>query len=201
MIKLYGIAASRAFRPMWLMQEINLPYELISVDFRKGENRSLEYLAINPNGLIPTLIDDELVLHESMAINLYLAKKYGGELYPDDPTKEALANMWSFWVMSEVEYSLLTALMHTRMLPDEQRDTDKASRNIQMLEGPFTILDNALADKPYLLGDTFSIADLNVAAVIGWCRPARIKLDRWPNLKNWLDACITRPAYKQAMRK
>ena len=103
--------------------------------------------------------------------------------------------------MSEVEYSLLTALMHTRTLPDGQRDADKARRNIQMLEGPFTILNDALADTSYLLGEIFSIADLNVAAVIGWCRPARIKLDQWPDLKSWLESCISRPAYRMALKK
>ena len=201
MIKLYGISASRAFRPMWLMEEIDLDYELIPVDFRKGENRTKDYLAINPNGKIPTLIDDDLVLYESMAINLYLAKQYGGNFYPDDPAQEALANMWSYWVMTEVEHSLLTILLNTRLLPEEQRKPERIERNLLLLEKPFSVLNDALEGKTFLIGEAFSIADLNVAAVISWCRPARVNLKRWPNMKNWLERCISRPAFKQATRK
>jgi glutathione S-transferase len=201
MIKLYGISASRAFRPMWLMEEIGLDYELIPVDFRKGENWTKDYLAINPNGKIPTLVDDDLVLYESMAINLYLAKQYGGDFYPDDPAQEALANMWSYWVMTEVEHSLLTILLNTRLLPEEQRKPERIERNLLVLEKPFSVLNDALEGKTFLIGETFCIADLNVAAVISWCRPARVNLKRWPIMKNWLERCISRPAFKQATRK
>ena len=201
MIKLYGISASRAFRPMWLMEEIGLDYELIPVDFRKGENWTKDYLAINPNGKIPTLVDDDLVLYESMAINLYLAKQYGGDFYPDDPAQEALANMWSYWVMTEVEYSLLTILLNTRLLPEEQRKPERIERNLLVLEKPFAVLNDALEGKTFLIGETFCIADLNVAAVISWCRPARVNLKRWSNMKDWLERCISRPAFKEATRK
>ena len=201
MIKLYGISASRAFRPMWLMEEIGLDYELIPVDFRKGENWTEDYLAINPNGKIPTLIDDDLVLYESMAINLYLAKQYGGSLYPDSPAQEALTNMWSYWVMTEVEYSLLTILLNTRLLPEEQRKPERIERNLLVLEKPFSVLNDALEGKTFLIEETFCIADLNVAAVISWCRPARVNLKRWPNMKDWLERCISRPAFKKATRK
>jgi len=201
MIKLYGISASRAFRPMWLMEEIGLDYELISTDFRKGETRTNGYLQVNPNGKVPTLVDGDLVLYESMAINLYLAKQYGGDLYPDNPAQEALANMWSYWVMTEVEYSLLTILMNIRVLPKEQRNPERVTRNLQVLQAPFSVLNTALEGREYLINDTFNIADLNVSAVLSWCRPAKVSLDQWPNIKNWLTRCISRPAFKQAMRK
>ena len=201
MIKLYGTSASRTFRPLWLMEEIGLQYELISTDFRKGENRTEEYLKINPNGKVPTLIDGELVLYESMAINLYLAKQYGNSFYPDNPPQEALANMWSYWVMTEVEYSLLTVLMNTRVLPREKRDPDKVIRNLRVLEAPFAVLNDALAGRAYLISEEFSIADLNVAAVLSWCRPAKVDLEQWPHMKDWLMRCIARPAFKQALKK
>jgi len=186
---------------MWLMEEIGMEYELIPVDFRKGENRTEEYLAINPNGKIPTMIDGNLVLYESMAINLYLAKRYGGDLYPDDPEQEAIANMWSYWVMTEVEHSLLTILLNTRLLPEKQRKPEKIERNQLVLEKPFTVLNDALKGKTYLIEEAFSVADLNVASVISWCRPARVNIKQWPNLKNWLERCITRPSFKIATKK
>jgi len=201
MIKLYGTSTSRAFRPMWLMEEIGLQYELISTDFRKGETRTDAYLQINPNGKVPTLIDGDLVLYESMAINLYLAKQYGKDLYPDNPAQGALANMWSYWVMTEVEYSLLTVLLNTRVLAKEKRNPDKVTNNLKALEAPFNVLNSTLAGRSYLISEEFGIADLNVSAVMSWCRPAKVNLDKWPHLEEWLLRCISRPAFKQAIRK
>jgi len=201
MIKLYGISASRTLRPLWLLEEIGIEYEQVPVDFRKGENRDPEFLKINPNGKLPALVDGDLVLFESMAINLYLARKYGSDLYPDNEADIALTDMWSFWVMSEIEYDLLTVLFHRRLFNEEDRDAERAERAEQRLQIPFAVLNGALGDRDYLLGDTFSLVDLNVAAVFSWCRPARIKLDQWPAVKDWLTRCITRPAFKVAVRK
>jgi len=201
MIKLYGISASRTLRPLWLLEEIGMKYEQIPVDFRKGENREPEFLKINPNGKLPALIDGDLALFESMAINLYLARKYGGSLYPTNEADIARAEMWSFWVMSEVEYDLLNVLFNRRLLPEAERDAERADRAAQRLETPFTVLDDALKENDYLLGDAFTVADLNVAAVFSWCRPARVKLNEWPTLKDWLMRCIGRPAFKIAVRK
>jgi glutathione S-transferase len=201
MVKIYGISTSRAFRPIWLLEEIGIDYELIPVDFRKDENLSNEYLQINPNGKIPTMIDGQLTLYESMAINLYLARQYGGDLYPAGPHEQALANMWSYWVMTEVEYCLLTVLLNTRVLAREKRDAARVERNLKALEKPFTVLNNELAGKEYLLNNQFTVADLNVAAVLSWCRPARVDLGRWPRLSEWLERCVSRPAFKRAMRK
>ena len=201
MIKLYGISSSRTFRPIWLLEEIGMEYELVPVDFRKDENLSQEYLTINPNGKIPTLIDGELTLYESMAINLYLAKKYGKGLYPYDLDQEALANMWGYWVMTEVEYCLLTVLLHSRVLEKSKRDPERVKRNVKALEKPFNVLNNELDGKRFLINDRFTVADLNVSAVLSWCRPARLNLEPWPHLKSWLEQCVSRPAFKRAMRK
>ena len=201
MIKIYGISTSRAFRPLWLLEEIGVDYELIPVDFRKDENLRDEYLEINPNGKIPTMIDGELTLYESMAINLYLARQYGSDLYPDSAEQEALANMWSYWVMTEVEYCLLAVLLNTRVLAREKRDAARVERNLKALEKPFTVLNNELTHKEYLLNSQFTVADLNVASVLSWCRPARVDLNRWPRLSEWLERCVSRPAFKRAMRK
>lgn len=201
MVKIYGISSSRALRPIWLMEEIGLPYELIPVDFRKDENLTEEYLQINPNGRIPTMIDGDLKLYESMAINLYLARQYGGELYPDNPQKEALANMWSYWVMTEIEYCLLTVLLNKRVLASDKRDPDRVERNLKALQKPFTVLNNELDGKDYLLGNQFTVADLNVASVLSWCRPSRVDLAEWPQLREWLMNCMDRPAFKRALKK
>lgn len=201
MITIYGIAQSRALRPLWLLEEIGIAYKHIPLDFRTNDLDTDEYRSLNPNGRIPTMVDGNLVMFESMAINLYIAGKYGGVLFPDNAADQARANMWSYWVMTEVEHSLLTILMHSRILPEEQRDPARIERNSELLEKPFTVLNQALSDTDYLLGNHFTVADLNVAAIMCWCRPTRMKLDSWPHVKTWLGNCVQRPACKIAMRK
>ena len=200
MLKLYGITQSRAFRPLWLMHELGLEYEQIALDYRGEQLSDPAYLAVNPNGRIPTLVDGDLALWESMAINLYLARRYGGDsgLWPDSIEGEALAQQWSFWVMGEVEGPLLSVLMHSRVLPAEKRDPDRVSRNLGVLKAPFAVLDQALAGRDYLLGRQFTVADLNVAAVLSWCKPAKLPLDDYPQLDAWLKRCLARPARRQA---
>jgi glutathione S-transferase len=200
MITLYGIATSRAFRCLWMLEELGLAYRHEPLDFRGEALRSEEYRAINPNARVPALQDGALTLWESMAINLYLASKYGADqgLWPDSPESQALAYQWSFWVMSEIEQPLLTVLMHKRVKPEAERDPQKVSRNEGILRKPFTILDQALADRDYLVEGRFTVADLNMAAVFSWCKPARVSLKEFPNLSGWLDRCLARPARKRA---
>jgi glutathione S-transferase len=200
MLKLYGITQSRAFRPLWLMHELGLEYEHIRLDYRGDQLQDPDFLALNPNGRIPALVDGDLVLWESMAINLYLAHRYGAEngLWPDSIEGEALAQQWSFWVMNEVETPLLTLLMHSRVLPTDKRDPEKVSRNLGVLKTPFAVLDRALSGPEYLLGGSFTVADLNVASVLIWCKPARLVLLDYPNMDAWLERCLARPARKQA---
>jgi glutathione S-transferase len=203
MLILYGVAASRALRNLWLLEELGLEYQHEPVDYRQGGAETPDMLALNPNGHIPVLRDGALVLYESMAINLYLASRYGSDtpLWPVDPAAQGLTYQWSFWVMTEVEQPLLTVLMHKRLMPEERRDPAKVSRNTGLLKQPFRVLDQALQDRDWLLGDAFSVADLNVAAVLSWAWVARMDLDDYPQLAAWLKACISRPAFRTASRK
>lgn len=200
MITLYGITASRAFRCLWMLEELGLPYAREKLDYRGEALRSPDYLAINPNARIPSLKDGDYVLWESMAINLYLARRYGVEkqLWPDSPESEGLALQWSFWVMSEVETHLLSLLMHKRMLPTDKRDPDKAKRNEGILRQPLQVLEQSLTGRDYLVDDRFTVADLNVASVLSWTRPARYSLKSLPQVHAWLDRCLDRPARKRA---
>src|SRR5438477_335712 len=103
-LKIYGIPRSRAFRILWMAKELGLDYENVPINFANGGTRTPEYLRINPNGHVPAIDDDGVILWESMAINLYLAKKHAaGSLYPARPEGEARAWQWSFWGMTEVE--------------------------------------------------------------------------------------------------
>jgi glutathione S-transferase len=197
MIKLYGVPLSRAFRPLWALEEIGVEYENVPVNFI-GDSKKPEYLAINPNGRIPALVDGELTLFESMAINLYLAKKYDGGLQPKTLEDEARAVQWSFWGMTELEPHLLNLLRNRVMLPEDQRDAAEAEAGVEALQAPLRVLDGALAGRSFLLGDTFTIADLNVAAVLSWASFVGLDLSGFANVKPWFDACLSRPAAARA---
>src|SRR5579884_3802564 len=137
MLKIYGVPRSRAFRTLWMAKELGLDYENVPVNFADGATRTPDYLKINPNGHIPAIEDDGVVLWESMAINLYLAKKYGeGSLYPVRLDDEARAWQWSFWGMTEVERPVLTAMFHRALLPEDKRDAALADQCERELQAP-----------------------------------------------------------------
>jgi glutathione S-transferase len=198
-LKIYGVARSRAFRTLWMAKELGLDYEHIKVDFATGDTRRPEHLALNPNGHVPVIDDDGLILWESMAINLYLAKKYGRDgFYPARLADEARAWQWSFWGMTEVERPVLTALFNRAILPEDKRDPAAADAAEKTLAAPLKVLDGALGQSANLLGDRFTVADLNVASVLSWARPAQIDVSPFPKVGEWLKNCAERPATRAA---
>lgn len=193
MIQLYGNVRSRATRCLWMLEEIGAPYQLIDKTTRAEDLQTTDYLRLNPNARIPTLVDGDTVLWESMAINLYLAQKYPGPL-PADAATLGTAAQWSFWAMLETESLLLDLMMHRVMLPEYGRDPSFAERDELLLQRPLRILDGALNGRDHLAGKAFSVADLNVASILAWGRIARLDLKPYPNVARWLDACLKRPA-------
>ena len=194
MLTIYGHPQSRTFRCLWLLKELGIEYEHVPTSYRDGGTRTPEFLAINPNGHVPALVDGDLRLFESMAINLYLARKYGKALWPATMEDQARAVQWSFWAMTETEASLLALLTHSVVLPEAQRDPAALNAAVAALAGPFAVLDGALANSAHLLGETFTVADLNVAAVLSWAKIARHDFSSLPRLQGWLDKCLERPA-------
>jgi glutathione S-transferase len=202
MIQIYGIPGSRAIRALWALEELGVPYELVPTNFATGDTRKPEFLRINPNGHIPALVDGDFKLFESMAINLYLAEKYGkGSLWPASEQDRARAIQWSFWVMTECESNLLEAMFHRALLPPAEREEAKAREAEDELQAPLRVLNEHLAGREYLLGPAFTIADLNVAAVLQWARAGKVALGAFPNLEAWLARCVGRPAVKAARSK
>ena len=198
-LKIYGIPRSRTFRALWLAKELGLDYENVAIDFANGGTRQPTYLAINPNGHVPTIDDNGFVLWESMAINLYLAKKYGlGTLYPASLEGEAIAWQWSLWGITELERHVLTAMFNRAIYPEDKRDAAAADQAEKDLQQPFGVLDAAVGKTPYLLGADFTVADLNVASVLSWARPARLDFTPFPRAADWLSRCALRPAAKEA---
>jgi glutathione S-transferase len=196
-LRIYGIARTRAFRALWMATELSLDYEHFPIEIGSAGARQAEYLAVNPNGRLPAIDDGGFVLWESLAITLYLAKKHG-RLYPTTLEGEAKAWQWSLWAVQEVDRGVNIWSLHAIRLPPEERDAARREEAIGVLKEPFRVLDEALADRSYLLGDDFTVADLNVAAVIS--RAIEMDLSATARVADWLTRCLDRPAARAALR-
>ncbi len=192
MLTIYGVYRSRATRNIWLANELGIPFKHVPVTqpYRPHaaelHSRMPEFLAINPNGHVPSIDDDGLVLHESLAINLYLAKKHGGPLAPAHVAEDGQMMMWSFWAVTEVEGKALEVM----------RDPKGATQALDTLKAPFAVLDAALAKTGNLVGGRFTVADINVAECVRYASAATSLFDAAPNVKAWLASCRARPAFK-----
>jgi len=225
MITVYGTSNTRAFRVLWMLEELGVQYTHVPADFASGDTRTPEFLAINPNGHVPALVDGELRLFESLAINLYLAERYGvNGFWPASLADRARAVQWSFWVMTECEarsFAVLfarggpqfekwrswTATEEFRAThPDDAQPSPEqavlaAKASEAALRLSLAVLDRELGERPYLLGDAFGVADLNVASVLVTARLAQLDLSPHPRVDAWLTRCTTRPALAAAARK
>jgi glutathione S-transferase len=184
-------------RCLWMLEEVGEPYELIEKSTRTDELQSIEYLRLNPNARIPTLVDGDAVLWESMAINLYLAQKYEGPMHCAEPKVLGLAAQWSFWAMLEMEGLLLDLLQHRALLPEFARDASYAERDELLLRKPLEVLSNALRGRDHLADGNFTVADLNVASILVWGKMGRLDLSAHSDVARWLDSCLARPAYSR----
>ena len=193
-VKIYGSPQSRAARALWCARECGVDHEHVVLDMKSVKDP--EFLKVNPNGKMPAMIDGDLVLFESMAINLYLARKYGGALWPSSVESEGLAYQWSFWGMTEIERHLLTIVVDTFMTPPEKKNPKAVEDAKAALQKPLSVLDDTLDGKQYLLGDTFTIADLNLASVMGWAKLVKLDMTGHGDVANWLDRCLARPAFR-----
>lgn len=199
-VRLYGTSGSRALRALWGIEEVGIPYEHVPVGYG-ADSKTPEYLAINPNGRIPALVDGELTLFESMAINLHLARRYGGPLYPDGAANEARAWQWSVWGISEIEPLQMQVVVQTLFTPADRRDPKVVERAVRGLQRPLKVLDAALADRPWLLGDRFTVADLNVAGVMHLMKSVSVGWSEHAHVQRWADACHARPALARALAR
>ncbi|MGB8608362.1 glutathione S-transferase family protein [Bradyrhizobium sp.] len=195
MLQLYGNPRSRAMRCLWMLEEMGEPYQLIEKSTRADDLQSAEYLRLNPNARIPTLVDGEVVLWESMAINLYLAQKHEGPMHCAGPEVLGLAAQWSFWAVLEMEALLLDLLLHRAVLPEFARDASYAERDELLLRKPLGVLNDALVGHEYLVGNSFTVADLNVASILVWGKMARLDMSTLSEATRWLDGCLARSAY------
>ncbi len=192
-LTIYGSSRSRTLRTLWLATELRLEFEHIAYEHDDPRLKEPAFLKLNPMGTIPTIVDDEFALSESLAINIYLAKKYGvpgQSLFIADAEMEAGILRWSLWAQGSVE-------------PWVQRDTDSVvllAPVVGDIEGflghSLNALEHALTASDWLLGDLFTLADLNVANILSPSRASRLDMAQYPNTRDWLGTCYSRPAAK-----
>lgn len=196
MVKLHGTSKSRSARSLWALEELGVKYEHVATEVAKA--KSPENRAVNPNGHLPTLDDGGTIIWESQAINLYLAEKYGqGSLWPASVADHGHAYQWSFWAVTELEGNLLNLLMHKLFLPPDQRDEKKAADAINAVKAPLAVLEAVLKSHEYILGNTFTIADLNVAGILMFGNYVKFDHSATPAVEAWLKKCFSREAFKK----
>ncbi len=198
-LTIYGSPMSRTFRVLWMARELGIQYENVPLDPRTGDTRKPDYLKINPNGHVPAIVDGDYVLWESLAINLYLAKKHGGPLAPSNIDEEGKALAWSMWALTELEDNIVTLVQSVLMPPERKPDAARVEAHLarRRVNAPLRVLNAALTEGQYLLGGRFTVADLNVAGVVAGLGIAKFELGAWPKVATWLRACTGRKAHTE----
>lgn len=203
MLKLYGQYRSRAFRVCWMLKESNIPYEHVNVTINTDGATAKEgwYTRLNPNGRVPTIDDDGVILWESAAINLYLAEKYKSPLWPADMAGVGRALQWSFYVANDVEGPMILVFQNRFRFPPEKRVPKLADDAEPVLLAKLKVLELALEASPFFQGASWGMADFMVASVLYSLHEMSYdKLAQFPKLKAWLAASVARPAALEAVK-
>lgn len=199
MLKILGRGtSSNVQKVLWVCGEINLPFERDDIGGPYGGNDTSEYLAMNPNGRVPTIIDDGFVLWESNAITRYLAAKYGGpSLYPEDLTIRAAAERWMDWQQTMVSPHMVPVFWGLVRTPPEERNMGAIEAARKRLSTDMAIMNKHLAGNAYMVGDHFTIGDIPLGiAAFRWFNMDMNRED-YPHLKTWYERLTQRPAYQE----
>ena len=206
MLTIYGVYRSRASRPLWAALEAGCPFTHIPViqAARAATAPDLmstadpEYLEINPSAQVPAMVDDDLVLTESLAITQYIAQAYGGALGPQSAAEAALISQWALLAATSIE---MPALEIRVALSDPAKRTSAEGQatlrvGAEKLRRPLARLDRALTDQPWLINHRFTAADICVEECLRYGQDHPTLLDEFPEVRNWLARCQARPAFQ-----
>jgi len=208
MLTIYGVNRSRASRVVWLCHELGLPFLHVPViqAYRLADPHaadapqntlSPDFLAMSPQGLIPVIKDEGLVLTESLAITLHLARKHGTDVGPQDYDEDALMSQWSFYGTTAIEPDALTIqMLHGRTTLQSPDDADLVSQAVERLARPLKVVEDHLSTHAYMVGGRFTVADLNLAEIIRYASGHTELMEGLPSIRAWLAACHDRPAFK-----
>jgi glutathione S-transferase len=192
-MKLYGFPPTRSIRVLWTLRELGVDFEFVNVNLMAGENRSPAFLALNPAGKVPVLVDGDFVLTESVAIVLYLAEKYPQEgLLPAGLEARAQVNHWLLFTATELEQPLWRIARHTAIYPEDKRLPAEVPLASQDFRDMAAVMEEHMKARQYLVGDTVTVADLVAAYTLDWANDVHL-LDGSPRLRGYMDRMYARP--------
>ncbi|HXS90573.1 MAG TPA: glutathione S-transferase family protein [Steroidobacteraceae bacterium] len=194
-MKLYEFAFTRAIRCRWTLQELGVDFEAVNVNMGAGEHRQPAFLAINPAGKLPALVDGDLVLTESAAIALYLAEKYR-KFLPTDPRGRAEVNRWVLFTVTELEQPLWRIAKNRNLYPEAQRlaaDIPLASQDFRAMAA---VAEQHMQGRKFVVGDDVTVADFVLAYTLDWANEVKL-LDRCPQLLAYMERMYARPKAPQ----
>lgn len=192
-MKVYGTPPTRVLRVMWMLNELGLDYEAVPVDLMKGEGNAPDYLAINPTGKVPALVDGGLTLTESAAMQLYLAEKHPeAGFIPSDLAERAQMYRWHIFLMTDIEAPLWRMALHEFLYDEADRDPAEIKRAAADCTRMLAVLEKHMEGRTYLVGDGLSVADFNAAYTLDWADTVDL-LGDMPNLKAFVTRMYARP--------
>lgn len=201
-MKLYGYKNGRTFRALWALEEIGAQYEYVEIDLMHGEAREPKFLEINPAGKVPVLVDDGTIITESAAICMHLAEKHPqSRLLPPPGTPErSQCYKWTSYVLTELDAPLWTIAKHRFALPRERRVPSVIETASWEFRTAVKILAAGLEDRPYLIGDCLTVADIVAGHTLSWAKSARLTLGS-DQLERYLDSLLARDAARRARER
>ena len=199
MLKVWGRkTSSNVQKVMWAVGELGLTHERVDIGGPFGGNREPPYLSLNPNGLVPTIEDGDLILWESNTVVRYLSGRYGGErIEPSDPGLRAKASQWMDWQLSVVGPALTPAFWGLIRTPAEKRDRAAIAASQAKTTEAMQIFDAALGGSAYAAGERFSIGDIPLGVMVYRFRQLVPERPPLPNLERWYGAIDARPAFRE----
>jgi glutathione S-transferase len=183
-----------------MLEELGIPYDLIRMDPKNGDNKHPEYLKLNPLGHVPTVVDGDQVLFESAAICMQLADQHPDKKLapPLGSPERGLYYQWIFFAMCELEPQLVTVMLHQVFLPEKLRDEKVCEEAKEKFQKAARVLDDHLLSRSFMLGPDFSTADVVLCSVLNWARWLGTLEEGYPNVQQYIDRCMARPSAKKA---
>jgi glutathione S-transferase len=192
-MQLYEFAPARSIRVRWMLQELGVDFESITVNLAAGEHLLPEFLKINPAGRVPVLVDDDLVLTESVAIVLYLAEKYPHKgLLPIDIRQRSQVYRWLLFAVTELEQPLWRITRHTALYPEHLRLTAEVSLARQDFTDMVAVMEDHMQGCQFVVGNTVTVADFVCAYTLDWANAVQL-LDNCPQLLQYIERMYARP--------
>lgn len=192
-MKLYGLGPTRSIRALWILNELEIPFEFVSVNLLEAEHQHPEFLRLNPAGKVPVLVDGNAVITESVAIVLYLAEKYPSSgLLPADIKARAQVYRWIMFAVTELESPLWRIARHTIVYPEDTRLPAEIALAKQEFVEMATVLDRHMEGRQFIVSDSITVVDCVTAYLMDWANEDGLLKDQ-PQLLAYLQRMYARP--------